>query len=48
MLSLKKCKKTLNKKGVKYTDEEVKIIREIIYDYAYLEYELFPHIKEKK
>ena len=34
MLSITKCKKILNKKGIFYTDEEVIIIRNTLYKLA--------------
>jgi hypothetical protein len=34
MLSLTKCKKTLNKNGIKYTDEEIEKIRLFLYNLA--------------
>ncbi len=34
MLSLTKCKKISNKNGIKYTDKETEILREILYSIA--------------
>lgn len=34
MLSITECKKKLNKNGVHYTDEEVKLIRNVLYKFA--------------
>lgn len=34
MLSLTKCKKKLNKNGIIYTDEEILIIRNVLYKFA--------------
>jgi len=34
MISLTKCKKKLNKNGVKYTDEEILMIRNVLYKFA--------------
>lgn len=34
MLSLTKCQKILNKKGITYTDDEIIIIRNILYKLA--------------
>lgn len=34
MLSITKCKKILNKKGIFYTDEEVIIVRNTLYKLA--------------
>ena len=39
MLSLDICKKILNKENKKYNDEEVKLIREFLYQLAELELE---------
>ena len=39
MLSLEKCKKILNNGKRKYTDEDVKQIREYLYMLAELQYE---------
>lgn len=38
MLSLTKCKQILNKKGIFYTDEEVVILRDVLYKIAEIEY----------
>ena len=42
MLSLTKCKQILNKKGIAYTDEEVKKIRTILYQLAEIEIQQQP------
>lgn len=34
MLSITECKKKLDKNGVRYTDEEVKLIRNVLYKFA--------------
>lgn len=34
MLSITKCKKILNKNGISYTDEEVLMIRNVLYKFA--------------
>jgi hypothetical protein len=34
MLSITKCKKILNKKGISYTDEEVLIIQNVLHKFA--------------
>lgn len=34
MLSLTKCKKILNKNGIIYTDEEIIMIRNVLYKFA--------------
>jgi hypothetical protein len=38
VLSITECKKKLNKNGVSYTDEEVKLIREVLYKFAEVYY----------
>jgi len=38
LLSITECKKKLNKKGVSYTDEEVKLIRDVLYKFAEVYY----------
>lgn len=38
----------LNKNGYKYTDEEVKMIRDFLYYIAEMEYEYFMSTKNKK
>lgn len=39
MLNLERCKELLNKRKRKYNDEEIKFIREILYQFAELELE---------
>jgi hypothetical protein len=39
--SLERCKKTLNKNGNNYSDEEVKKIRDFLYFIAEMEFENF-------
>jgi hypothetical protein len=34
MLSITKCKKILNKNGIEYTDNEIKILRQVLYTIA--------------
>ena len=34
MLSVTECKKKLNKNGVKYTDSEIELIRNVLYKLA--------------
>lgn len=34
MLSLTKCKKILNKNGISYTDDEIIMIRTVLYKFA--------------
>jgi len=36
MLSLTKCKKKLNRNGIFYTDEEIILIRNVLYKFAYV------------
>jgi hypothetical protein len=46
MLSLQKCKDILEKKGeIDYTDEQVEKIREILYRFAAIEYDVFKNKK---
>jgi hypothetical protein len=41
MLSIEQCKKILKKNGKTYTDEEVKKVRELLYQLGRLDYYLF-------
>ena len=41
MLSIEECKRTLEKYGDNYTEEEVKKIREVLYRIARLDYQNF-------
>lgn len=41
MLTLKKCKQILNKKGNNYTEEQAKQIRQFLYSIAEMDYTLF-------
>ncbi|TDR25630.1 hypothetical protein IP97_00129 [Flavobacterium cheniae] len=41
MVSFKECKKILNKKGVKYSDENIREIKELLEFYAKLTVEEF-------
>jgi len=34
MLTITACKKLLNKKGIEYTDEQIEIIRNVLYTLA--------------
>jgi hypothetical protein len=43
--SIERCKKTLNKNGNNYSDEEVKKIRDFLYFIAETEYENFEEQK---
>jgi hypothetical protein len=45
MLNLEKCKKILQKDGQKYTDEEVKQIRDLLYKIGQLDYQIFKSSK---
>jgi len=40
MLSIEKCTQILNANGKKYTEQEVKAIRQLLYDLAQIEYQL--------
>lgn len=44
MLSITKCKKILNKNGISYNDDEVLLIRTVLYKYA----EVAHNIVERK
>jgi hypothetical protein len=48
MLSIEECKKTLNKDGIEYTDEEVKEIREFLYIVAEIDYNIFQRKREEE
>lgn len=41
MISIEKCKAELKHSNQKYTDEEIKQIRELLYQIATIEYEKF-------
>jgi len=41
MISIETCKKILQETGKKYTDEEVKQIRNLLYKLGNLDYQLF-------
>ncbi|MBK9958747.1 MAG: hypothetical protein IPP11_09170 [Chitinophagaceae bacterium] len=47
MLSLEACKKFLGKDGVKYTDDEIKKIRHLLYKLGELDYQLYKAQKNK-
>jgi hypothetical protein len=47
-ISLKKCKDILNKKGDKYSDEEIIAIRDYLYDMAQIDYEIFIYNQNKE
>ena len=48
MLSIEACKKILEKDGVKYTNEDVKKIRHLLYKLGGLEYQLYKALKNKE
>jgi len=49
MLSIEKCKSILQKDGASYTDEEVKQLRDLLYQLGYLDYAAFKeHLKGEK
>jgi len=39
MLSITKCKIILNKNGIKYTDNEIEVLRELLYAMAKIQLE---------
>lgn len=41
MLNLEKCKKILEEKGNKYTEQEIKKLRDLLYKIGYLDYEMY-------
>tara|TARA_B110000977_G_scaffold175084_1_gene229546 strand:- start:514 stop:660 length:147 start_codon:yes stop_codon:yes gene_type:complete len=47
MLSIEKCNEILNKKEKTYTKEEVKTIREVLYQFAEIVYEYKKELNEK-
>ena len=40
MLSITKCKKILNKKGISYTDDEIIMIRNVLYKLGEVVYKI--------
>jgi hypothetical protein len=48
MISLELCKKILCKNGKKYTDEQIKQIREYLYQLAKIDIENFKNLKSNK
>lgn len=48
MISIERCKIILQKHGKNYTDEQVKAIRQNLYNLGILEYQLFKSLKEKQ
>jgi len=47
MISIEQCKKILNKGKRKYTDEEVKDIREFLYQIANIELDMRKELNDK-
>jgi len=45
MLGIEQCKKILNNNGKKYSEEEIKKIRELLYKLAAIEYGNFKRTK---
>lgn len=48
MLSIEECKHTLEKYGYNYTDEEVKKIRDVLYQIAQLDYQNYKNGQYEK
>lgn len=48
MLTYEKCKSTLNKNGVKYTDEEINVIKHVLNKMAEIELNHVKKIIDKK
>ncbi|HEY4831168.1 MAG TPA: hypothetical protein VIH61_01205 [Waddliaceae bacterium] len=48
MISLKACEEVLNKNGRKYSDAEIKIIREILTKLSEIEYEFYKQVQRSK
>lgn len=44
MLSLQDCKNELTKNDERYTDEEIKVIRELLYQVSCIEFEKYKNI----
>jgi len=47
VISLEKCNEVLNKSEQKYTQEQVKAIREVLYQFAEIIYESKKELNEK-
>jgi hypothetical protein len=47
-LTFEKCKQILNKTGQKYSDEEIMIIRQFLYQIAEIDYQIFQYRKRKE
>ena len=45
MLSIEECRKILNINGTKYTDEEIKKIRDLLYYWAEIEFDNYKNNK---
>jgi thiaminase len=48
MISLKACEEVLNKNRRKYSDSEIKIIREILTKLSEIEYEFYEQVQRSK
>ena len=48
MLSLKRCKEILQQDGTRYTDDEVRHLRALLYQLGYIDYETFSKRKEEQ
>jgi hypothetical protein len=47
-LTFEKCKQILNKKGQTYSDEEIMIIRQFLYQIAEIDYQIYQYRKRKE
>ena len=47
-LSIANCQKVLSKDGSKYTDEEVRMIRDFLYQMAWLDYNIYTNGKNNE
>ena len=47
-LSIAYCQKVLSKDGSKYTDEEVRMIRDFLYQMAWLDYNIYINQKDNE
>jgi len=47
MVSMEMCKKILTKNGKKYTDEQIKQVKDYLYQIAKIDIENFKNIKQK-
>jgi len=48
MLSVEKCRQIVKRKDKKYTDDELKIIRDLFYKLASIEYEKYKESQRTK